>query len=662
MKRSFSDFYRVFLTLLGVFLLLLSFPHSSPWDMSNLTRDVYHHSLVFSASLPFSTTRMFLLTPAIFLFIVSFVFFAVAAVPFKTLKRTWLSLRSHKRAFIGGFAAAEIFIITLMPSEPHFITTGPAAVLYLLTASFGLFFLLAGTAPLIRSALDRRSISELLDTSYEFLRRAILESPPPLFVGTLVLLELVMASVTSALVFENIPHVQDSIAQLFHARIFAEGVLTAPSPPHREFFDYVNVINDGRWYSQYPPGHTILLTLGVLLGAPWIINPLLGALTVGVVYYLGKELYGEVIGRLSALLALLSPFILFMSSEFMNHSSALFFASLFLLFLVKSLRTGKFLHGLIAGGAIGWVGCIRPYTAIAIAFPALLYAAVQFFKRPRELRNPVIGFGLISLAFVGILLGFNYLTNGHPLLFGYEKLWGPLTGIGFGKGPWGPPHTPMNGLRQTISNLNGINKHLFEWPVPSLLFIVLFFFTGTRNRWDVLLITTLASPSVFYFFYWFQDWCFGPRFLYEATAAAVVLSARGIERIPVLWRDVFGFETPHRRVRILTAALLVILFSIGFATNIPPHIKFYGNSYWAVSAEILDKVEKRGITEAVVFVRSNYGKGFVGNDPFMRNRVIYVKDLQDQNHLIMELYPDHDYYIAVGGTLTRVEPKEDPAN
>ncbi|HEX9614493.1 MAG TPA: hypothetical protein VGA55_03275, partial [Bacteroidota bacterium] len=271
-----------------------------------------------------------------------------------------------------------------------------------------------------------------------------------------------------------------------------------------------------------------------------------------------------------------------------------------------------------------------------------------------------LGFGLSSFMFVAILLGFNYATNGNPLLFGYEKLWGPLTGIGFGKGPWGPPHTPLNGLQQTISNLNGINKYLFEWPVPSLLFIVLLFFSGTSKRWDFLLIATIASPAAFYFFYWFQDWCFGPRFLYEAVGAAVILTARGIERLPVLWREVLGFTVPHLTVRIRTVAFLIVLFALGFATNIPPHIEYYGNNYWAVSAEILDQVKTRNIDRAVIFVRSNYGKGFVGNDPFMRNSVIYVRDLQDQNRKVMELYPDHEYYLAVGGTLTRFEPKTQP--
>jgi hypothetical protein len=58
----------------------------------------------------------------------------------------------------------------------------------------------------------------------------------------------------SHFVFDQIPHVQDSIAQLFQAKIFASGRLYATSHPLREFFDYTHMINNGKWYSQYPPG------------------------------------------------------------------------------------------------------------------------------------------------------------------------------------------------------------------------------------------------------------------------------------------------------------------------------------------------------------------------------------------------------------------------
>ena len=79
------------------------------------------------------------------------------------------------------------------------------------------------------------------------------------FISSLLLLCFAITGTIAYAVLNHIPHVQDSIAQLFHAKIFAMGKLTAPLPPHKEFFDFMFMINDGRWYSQYPPGHSLLL-------------------------------------------------------------------------------------------------------------------------------------------------------------------------------------------------------------------------------------------------------------------------------------------------------------------------------------------------------------------------------------------------------------------
>ena len=134
----------------------------------------------------------------------------------------------------------------------------------------------------------------------------------------------VVAAILSAVVFGRIPHVQDSIAQLFQARIFAGGRLWAPAPPLPDFFGAAHMIlRDGRWFSQYPPGHALLLVPGVWLGVPWLVNPVLGGLAVSGIYFLARELFDRATARVSALLAVLSPFLLLMSAEFMSHAGAL---------------------------------------------------------------------------------------------------------------------------------------------------------------------------------------------------------------------------------------------------------------------------------------------------------------------------------------------------
>ena len=102
-----------------------------------------------------------------------------------------------------------------------------------------------------------------------------------------------MASLIAFVTYDYMPHVSDEISQLFQAKIFLSGHLTAPSPPLPEFFTYAedNIIVTPKWYSQYPPGFSFLLMIGLWLGSPWVINPLLAALSTVLIFLLCRELF-----------------------------------------------------------------------------------------------------------------------------------------------------------------------------------------------------------------------------------------------------------------------------------------------------------------------------------------------------------------------------------
>ena len=100
-------------------------------------------------------------------------------------------------------------------------------------------------------------------------------------------------------VLERAPHVQDSVTYLFQAQTLARGRLTAPAPPLAEaeatphFAQEFLLVRHGRWFGKYTPGYPMLLALGVLVRAPWLVNPLLAALAVAVMFPLSKELMGD---------------------------------------------------------------------------------------------------------------------------------------------------------------------------------------------------------------------------------------------------------------------------------------------------------------------------------------------------------------------------------
>ena len=303
-------------------------------------------------------------------------------------RTAWRRLRDDRRNRYWALGSFLVLGLTLLPpSHPadNLYLAGQELATSVIFGSAGIAFLLFGLGPVLDPA------GQLLHQVY----RRLLNVRTGVFVGLAALWVFLWANLVSWLVFDHIPHVQDTVAQVFQAKLFAAGRLFLPSPPLPQFFDLMHVINDGRWYSQYPPGHPLLLALGVLVRAPWIVNPLLGGFTVVVIYLLGRELYDEPTARLATLLSSLSPFLIFMSSEYMSHSSALLFTCLFLLFFARSarnesmtsaVRTSQFAirNSLLAGLCLGMVLLIRPFTALLIAVPFVVAALVILGRSPQS--------------------------------------------------------------------------------------------------------------------------------------------------------------------------------------------------------------------------------------------------------------------------------------
>jgi hypothetical protein len=87
----------------------------------------------------------------------------------------------------------------------------------------------------------------------------------------------VMGWIASVL-YRAAPNVQDGVAYLFQAKTFALGRLWAPAPAVPAFFreEFVLIFH-GHWFSKYPPGWAVPLSLGVLARVPWLTGPVLSA-------------------------------------------------------------------------------------------------------------------------------------------------------------------------------------------------------------------------------------------------------------------------------------------------------------------------------------------------------------------------------------------------
>ncbi|MBI4533803.1 MAG: glycosyltransferase family 39 protein [Candidatus Melainabacteria bacterium] len=568
-----------------------------------------------------------------------------------------LDKAKHSRKCLLPMAGAFLCLaITLIPVRAGWIMVAPQIIglVGLVCLLVGLFPVLPKVAPLVE-----RGLSLLQRLSHQIPRWVIIAIPPLIF--------FIQTSLCSYLVFEHIPHVQDSICQFFHAKMFALGHVAVPVPEPKEAFKFEYMLADTSWRSLYPPGHCALLALGFLINAPWIINPLLGSLSVLLLYPLGRELYGRQVGFLAMILAMFSPFLMFMSSEFMNHTSTLFFLEVFMLGLVlmvkpppsragclQGMKRKTYFWAAVAGAALGFGLLIRPLSCLAVAMPMIVYVLIKA-KNCQHRTKVKWCLGVLSLCcgvFIAIYGLFNQLTNGSILKTGIEVYGGKEILPGFHETTHRFGHTPLQGLTNTLKNLNGLNYFLFGWPIPSLVFLPLVAGWKGRNIWDLLLSLSFVSLVAAYFYYWYQDWCFGPRFLFEASFVLILLTARCVLAIPEIVASLAG-SINKALIHTCMALVLALCFTGYLLIYFPASARYYANSFWRVNAKLIKAVQKAQLRHAVVFVKSYYGSAFPQNSPFLDSDTVYVRYLTPEiNARVLKRFKDRCPFVASGAVIS----------
>ena len=121
------------------------------------------------------------------------------------------------------------------------------------------------------------------------------------FLGVALLVNLAVTIVTNQLILMDFGNSGDEYAYQVSAQIMATGRFSVPSPEPPEFFTPAHVLNNGTLYSKYPPGWPLILSLGYLMGLPWVINPLVGLLTIFLLYEIARRLVEQDILTISYL-------------------------------------------------------------------------------------------------------------------------------------------------------------------------------------------------------------------------------------------------------------------------------------------------------------------------------------------------------------------------
>jgi hypothetical protein len=482
----------------------------------------------------------------------------------------------------------------------------------------------------------------------------------------------IVSNLFSYFIFEHIPHINDEIDYVFQAKVFLSGRLYASSPCGKEFFDFPHMINNGRWYSQYPPGFPFLLMIGLAANLSWIINPLLAALAILLFYYLGKEIYDCRTGIYAALLGAISPWILLMSATMLSHTSSLVFTALFLLFLFRGIKKPSVQNGILAGTALGIALLIRPYNAVLFSLPFLVYYGVHLIRDFRARSKNGLAFASALILFAGMLLTYNQLTNGHPLRMGYVVSYGEGVLPGLGHAPIsGHALTPLVGVENIWAYLKAVNSDLFGWPLSSFLALLpllwIWRIDPKGRKKDLLLAAGFLSLLAGFFFYWGTFLLMGARLIFEGATLLALLSARGIAQLPGLLGQISRNLQPKATAKIMAVVLAAFIF-YAFAYYFPrflwpPHQEWYFNRYdhdfGGTTARLHRAVCDLGLKKAVIVLKflqsppplfpdGGWGSGFLHDDPDLKSQIIYARAAGDSWDNLMSCFPGRDFYLYVG--------------
>lgn len=316
----------------------------------------------------------------------------------------------------------------------------------------------------------------------------------------LVLFSFLMTALVSGRVFERVPHLEDEVAYLFEAKLLAQGQAVMASPqPSRPFWQPFVIDQAGNRFGKYPLGWPALLAAGVALGQAWVVNAFLGALTVALVYRIGREIFNRDVGLIASALTAFSPMALLLNGTLMGHTAALFSAMLLVYAYWRLEQGGQTLRwGATAGLALGMTIINRPLAGVAVAAPFIAWSGVRLVRAfltdrqqarrwavqgaadggqgrsllagyPRFANTiaPLLILAVVTMALASVIPLYQYAATGDARQNLYLLVW-PYDRVGFGEGYGAHGHTLEKGIRQTGWDLSLTAADLFGWQTGSM--------------------------------------------------------------------------------------------------------------------------------------------------------------------------------------------------
>jgi hypothetical protein len=357
--------------------------------------------------------------------------------------------------------------------------------------------------------------------------------------------------------------------------------------------------------------------------------------------------------NLATALFTLCPFVLMLSSTYLNYVFTLALQLAFGWMLLRGLRT-RSQPWLVGAGALWAIAFYaRPYDGLLVAIPLGLYVLAIHRDRLPDLVRPTVLLILGAAPFIALALAANVPTSGSPLTFPTSQ---QSSGAKF-----------FFGERQVVDNdvkpvdftvglaANAARRNLLAlptWLVGSWLALVPVVMGGMRlwrsdRRKAGLLIGLTAVWPVGYLF-WFASALtvpgathgLGPHYYLPMVAPLAILAAVGLL---ILWEE-------RRQLLIGGVAVAVLLSYPSIEPKISSKIEGAEKLHEDYERQVSDQVEELDGRPAIVVLEKNKypyvmnDHVYLSNKPDLTGPVLYAVDMGPQLADLLQRYPDRDAF------------------
>jgi len=516
------------------------------------------------------------------------------------------------------------------------------------------------------------------------------------------------------------PHGWDAAAYYFQAQIFASGRVVAPGTPLIDCFWLGNLVNSAASrYAMYPPGWPALLAVAMALRIPALANAAMAGVCLALTSALAGRMFGAREGRIAAALALLSPFFLFMGADFIAHAASAAALAAMLLAMMRSVGAAERMEqrdareraqksecgasrsqdaeqadarkwaraqwawGAAAGAACAVAFLVRPFSAaLGLAGAAWITAWTVSWRPARWWRLAVVSLP-IMLAAVGIFLAYDAATTGSPWITPYRRAVPDLNLLGM-KGEF-RASVFANLAANLPKVLHGLHRFVWGGPVTDLGPLAALILLAPRRRETWALAGAIAIYCFGHSLYFYFDFYYGPRMIFETMPWVLAAAAGGIgtlwdraarwdanggagargaaakqgasaePRAPPEPRDPTApqadeADAQSRMGRIAVTLLYGICELWNLAAAWPARIRYYAANYCGQGGELLRILSEAQLDDALVILRTTNPTAFANvshlNAPDLREgRVVFARYVPGRVEALRAAFPRRETWI-----------------